>query len=189
MTLASTEMAMSSRRQTPRPAITRSWNTYTPGRASVTPVEVAREGRGRRRADADDRGRAGLPRAGVRGARTTARAPAPPSRRSPPATGSGTRRRHGSSRRAAPRPRRRAGPGRSRPAAALRGRRPARRPSLSISINAGKRIAARCAAARRRRARGFELSRMICRSAPRRRSSVDARRASPARCRPHRGCR
>src|SRR5207253_829294 len=37
MTLPSTEMAMSSTSQTPSPAITRSWKTYTPMRTSVTP--------------------------------------------------------------------------------------------------------------------------------------------------------
>src|SRR5215510_12635728 len=37
MTLLSTESAMSSISHTPRPAMTRSWNMYTPGRASVTP--------------------------------------------------------------------------------------------------------------------------------------------------------
>ena len=52
MTVASTEIAMSSTAQTPSPAITRSWKTKTPARTSVTPVEVRRERGGGRRAHA-----------------------------------------------------------------------------------------------------------------------------------------
>ena len=55
ITVASTESAMSSTRQTPRPAITRSKNTNTPARTSVTPFSSLGEVRGRRRADADHR--------------------------------------------------------------------------------------------------------------------------------------